>query len=196
MMNRDLVRVDFTLYGSFARTYRGTRKQTGRFWAGSWASPQMTAGFRIPFPSQKNGDWSTSFTVNDRETEIHPNTVDIRMEDSEGHVLTVRGRIHRRRRKVRHPPRIESGRGGLSSGEYSTLIVVQQDKPGVVAHITRCLSEKNVNIAYMKLYREEKGSTAYSIVESDDLLPDEAIQRIRENRYVRDVMLIQTQKEA
>ena len=42
------------------------------------------------------------------------------------------------------------------TGEYSTLIVVQQDKPGVIAHITNCLSEKNVNIAYMKLYREEE----------------------------------------
>ena len=63
-----------------------------------------------------------------------------------------------------------------------------------MAHITRCLSEKNVNIAYMKLYREEKGSTAYSIVESDDKLPSEAVEQIRENKYVTDVMLIQLQE--
>ena len=57
------------------------------------------------------------------------------------------------------------------TGEYSTAIVIHQDTPGVVAHITRCLAEENINIAFMKLFREEKGQTAYSIVESDDELP-------------------------
>jgi len=76
------------------------------------------------------------------------------------------------------------------TGEYSTLIVVQQDKPGVIAHITNCLSEMNVNIAYMKLYREEKGCTAYSIVESDGIVPQTVAGRIKENPYVHDVMLV------
>ena len=80
------------------------------------------------------------------------------------------------------------------TGEYSTLIVIQQDKPGVIAHIANCLSEKNVNIAYMKLYREEKGSIAYSIVESDGVLPEDAADQIRRNPYVHDVMLIQPQQ--
>lgn len=54
------------------------------------------------------------------------------------------------------------------TGEYSTLVVSQTDKPGVVAHITKALSEKNVNIAFMRLYREERGARAYTIVESDE----------------------------
>ena len=77
------------------------------------------------------------------------------------------------------------------SGEYSTLIVVQKDKPGVVAHITRCLSDRGINIAFMKLFREAKGETAYSIVESDDRLPEDIALEIRENKYVKDVMLVQ-----
>jgi len=81
------------------------------------------------------------------------------------------------------------------TGEYSTLIVVQQDKPGVIAHITNCLSEMNVNIAYMKLYREEKGCTAYSIVESDGILPQTAADRIKTNPYVHDVMLVLPSKK-
>ena len=77
------------------------------------------------------------------------------------------------------------------SGEYSTLIVIHYDKPGVVAHITKCLSDKNVNIAFMKLFREAKGQTAYSIVESDGSLPEDIPDHIRENPSVRDVMLVQ-----
>ena len=30
------------------------------------------------------------------------------------------------------------------TGEYSAIIVIHQDTPGVVAYITRCLSERNI----------------------------------------------------
>ena len=178
MLNGELVKADFTLYGSFARTYRGH------------GTDRALLGGIMGFSTDEIG-LSYSFTTNEKETEVHPNTVDIRMEDSIGHVLTVRGEsIGGGKVRITRIDQVEVD----FSGEYSTLIVVQQDKPGVVAHITRCLSEKNVNIAYMKLYREEKGSTAYSIVESDDKLPSEAVEQIRENKYVTDVMLIQLQE--
>lgn len=77
------------------------------------------------------------------------------------------------------------------TGEYSAIIVIHQDKPGVVAHITRCLSDRNVNIAYMRLFREAKGHTAYTIVESDDKLPVDVAERFRENGNVQDVMIVQ-----
>ena len=47
----------------------------------------------------------------------------------------------------------------------------------------------------MKLYREEKGSVAYSIVESDGILPEDAANQIRQNPYVHDVILIQSRQE-
>ena len=190
MLNGELVKADFTLYGSFARTYRG--HGTDRALLGGIMG-FSTDDRRIPdsFAIADEIGLSYSFTTNETETEVHPNTVDIRMEDNIGHVLTVRGEsIGGGKVRITRIDQVEVD----FSGEYSTLIVVQQDKPGVVAHITRCLSEKNVNIAYMKLYREEKGSTAYSIVESDDKLPSEAVEQIRENKYVTDVMLIQLQE--
>lgn len=190
MLNGELVKADFTLYGSFARTYRG--HGTDRALLGGIMG-FSTDDRRIPdsFAIADEIGLSYSFTTNEKETEVHPNTVDIRLEDSLGHVLTVRGEsIGGGKVRITRIDQVEVD----FSGEYSTLIVVQQDKPGVVAHITRCLSEKNVNIAYMKLYREEKGSTAYSIVESDDKLPSEAVEQIRENKYVTDVMLIQLQE--
>lgn len=190
MLNGELVKADFTLYGSFARTYRG--HGTDRALLGGIMG-FSTDDRRIPdsFAIADEIGLSYSFTTNEKETEVHPNTVDIRMEDNIGHVLTVRGEsIGGGKVRITRIDQVEVD----FSGEYSTLIVVQQDKPGVVAHITRCLSEKNVNIAYMKLYREEKGSTAYSIVESDDKLPSEAVEQIRENKYVTDVMLIQLQE--
>ena len=77
------------------------------------------------------------------------------------------------------------------TGEYSTLIVSQTDKPGVVAHITKILSEEGVNIAFMRLFREEKGAAAFTIVESDEKIPKEVLEKIRENPLVSDIMLVQ-----
>ena len=77
------------------------------------------------------------------------------------------------------------------TGEYSTLVVSQTDKPGVVAHITKALSEKNVNIAFMRLYREERGARAYTIVESDEKIPEDVTDKIRENPCVSNVILVQ-----
>ena len=77
------------------------------------------------------------------------------------------------------------------TGEYSTLIVHQQDKPGVVAHITQALSEQEVNIAFMRLFREDKGANAYTVVESDEPIPEEVLDNIRTNPNVDDLMLIQ-----
>ena len=45
------------------------------------------------------------------------------------------------------------------SGEYDTIVVKQYDKPGVVAFITKTLSESGVNIAFMRLYRENRGKS-------------------------------------
>ena len=57
--------------------------------------------------------------------------------------------------------------------------------------ITSCLSDRRVNIAFMRLFRESKGHTAYTIVESDGKLPEEIADTIRQNEHVLDVMVVQ-----
>ena len=68
---------------------------------------------------------------------------------------------------------------------------MQIDRPGVVAHITKALSDCGVNIAFMRLFRENKGARAYTIVESDEKIPDAVLARIRENPAVDGIMLVQ-----
>lgn len=77
------------------------------------------------------------------------------------------------------------------TGEYSTLIVQTKDTPGVVAHITQALSEQEVNIAFMRLFREDKGANAYTVVESDEPIPEAVLDKIKTNPHVSDLMLIQ-----
>lgn len=182
-----LRQVDFTLYGSFAKTYHGHGTDRALLGGILGFTPDDLC-IRDSFRIANERGLTFSFTPNEVETDLHPNTVDIRMENAAGQTMVVRG---------------ESLGGGKVrivringvevdfTGAYSTVIVVQQDKPGVVAHITKVLSDNGVNIAFMRLFREAKGHTAYTIVESDGHLPEGVDAPLRNNPNVQDVMLLE-----
>lgn len=180
-------RVTFRLYGSFAKTYQGhgtDKALLGGLLGFRSDDERIVDSFQL---AEKEG-LTFEFIPDDTETEVHPNTADIFMECGNGKTMSVRG---------------ESLGGGKAricringvevdfTGEYHAMLVVQNDRPGVLAHITHCLSESNVNIAFMRLFREEKGNTAYTFAESDDPIPDHVVPAVRLNRNVLDVMLIQ-----
>lgn len=187
MINGPLKKVTFTLYGSFAKTYKGhgtDRALLGGIMGFSTDDMRIRDSYQIA----DDIGLEYEFIPNEEETEVHPNTVDIQMTNANNQQMTIRGES------------LGGGKvrivkiNGVSvdfTGEYSAVIVMQQDKPGVVAHITSCLSERNVNIAFMRLFREKKGHTAYTIVESDGRLPEDITEKLYENPNVYDVMIVQ-----
>ena len=182
-----LTRVAFTLYGSFAKTYRGHGTDRALL-GGILGFATDDARIRDSFRLAGERGLTFSFATDETETELHPNTVDIRMENTAGRVMTVRG-VSLGGGKVKII-RINGVKVDFT-GEYSAVIVVHRDTPGVVAHITRVLSDHNVNIAFMRLFRESKGHTAYSIIESDGSLPDGISGQLMGNPNIQDVMLVQ-----
>ncbi len=187
MIGGDLQSVEFVLYGSFAKTYRGHGTDCallGGIQGFTTDDTRIRDSFRI---AEERG-LRFSFVVNEEEVDIHPNTVDIRMTNSAGRKLEVRGESlgGGKMRIVRL-----NGVAVDFSGEYSAVIVTNQDRPGVVAHLTKCLAIRDVNIAFMRVFRESKGHIAYTIVESDQHLPEELMDEVRQNKYVLDVMIIQ-----
>ena len=174
MINGPLKEVNFTLYGSFARTFKGhgtDRALLGGIMGFSTDDMRIRNSFEIA----KEKGLTFSFTPNELETDIHPNTVDIHMVNNNGQEMIVK---------------INSVQVDFS-GEYSAIIVIHQDKPGVAAYITKCLSDRNVNIAFMRLFRESKGEIAYTIVESDGRLPEDIGNTIRKNQHIHEVMIVQ-----
>ncbi|MBS6646973.1 MAG: L-serine ammonia-lyase, iron-sulfur-dependent subunit beta [Clostridiaceae bacterium] len=187
MINGPVKKADFILYGSFAKTYKGHGTDRALL-GGIMGFETDDIRIRNSFAIADERGLCYTFTTNEREKEVHPNTVDIRLENEKGDVLTVRGEsLGGGKVRITRINQVDVD----FTGEYSAVIVIHQDKPGVVAHITKCLSDCNVNIAFMKLFREDKGATAYSIVESDERLPLEVIAHIRENPNVHDTMLVQ-----
>ena len=187
MINGPLVKVEFTLYGSFAKTYKGhgtDRALLGGIMGFNTEDVRIRESFRF---AHERG-LAFSFIPNEEETEVHPNTVDIAMENAFGQKMLIRGEsLGGGKVRISRINHVEVD----FSGEYSAVIVIHQDKVGVAAHITKCLSESNVNIAFMRLFREKKGHTAYTIVESDNTLPENVSEKLRENVNVQDVMIVQ-----
>ena len=126
MMNEKIKKVNFILYGSFARTYKG--HGTDRALLGGILGYE-TDDIRIrdSFELAEKAGIDFSFSANTLETDVHTNTVDIELVGETGRRITVRG---------------ESVGGGkvrltringvkvLFTGEYHALIVVHRDHPG------------------------------------------------------------------
>ena len=183
----EIEKVSFRLYGSFAKTYRG--HGTDRALLGGllgFRSDDERIVNSLEIARERGIEYS--FLPDTEETELHPNTADILVTCKNGKTMSLRG---------------ESLGGGKAricringvevdfTGQYHAMLVIQKDRPGVLAHITHCLSESSVNIAFMRLFREEKGNIAYTFAESDDPIPEDVTAAVKLNRNVQDVMLIQ-----
>lgn len=73
------------------------------------------------------------------------------------------------------------------SAEYPTLIVNNQDRPGIVNEVTAALAHEDVNIATMHLYRNKRGSNAVMILECDGEIPRESLKRLKSLPGILDV---------
>lgn len=186
MVKNSVVEVKFVLYGSFARTYKG--HGTDRALVGGILGFE-TEDYRIKdsFQHAQEAGLQYSFEINTTKQDVHPNTVDILITDSTNAITTVTG--------------ISIGGGSVVikkingvdidlSGDYHTLVIRHKDLPGTVAYVTKILSIYDINIAFMKLYRETKETIAYSVIEADQPIRPDVIDKIEESTNVIDAFLI------
>lgn len=66
------------------------------------------------------------------------------------------------------------------TGDYPTLIVRNRDRPGAVARVAGILSDEQVNIATMQLYRDKKGGLAAMVIESDQKISSVTIHALKQ----------------
>ena len=187
MIGERITKVTFTLYGSFAKTYKGHGTDKALV-GGILGFETDDVRIRNSFDIAKENGLEFDFVCNNSDDEdIHPNTVDMEIIGESGRQLTVRGES------------LGGGKVMLTringvkvqfTGEYHALIVIQRDNPGVVAGITSVLSSWDVNIAYLRVFREEKGGLAYTIVESDEEISEKAVEVIKKNPAIQDIMLV------
>lgn len=185
-------KVEFTLYGSFAHTYRGHGTDRALL-AGIMGFGPEDLRIRDSFRIAQERGLEYRFHVDTVTTGLHPNTVGIALTGADGHTIHVTGvSVGGGSVRLRELDGVEID----LSGEYDTVVVKQYDKPGVVAYITKTLSDCGVNIAFMRLYRENRGKLAYTIVEADQPIKRETVHRIREHPDIIAARRITPREEA
>ena len=158
-----ILSVTFTLYGSFAWTYKG--HGTDRALVGG------ILGFlpdderiRDSFEIAAEQGLEYKFIENTVEKDLHPNTVDILLHCEQDTIISLRGEsIGGGNALIRRLNGIDIA----LTGAYPTIIVHHKDQKGVLAYITTVCSGIDLNIAFMKVYRKAKGDSAYAIIEVD-----------------------------
>ena len=61
----------------------------------------------------------------------------------------------------------------------TTLLVMHKDAKGMIYQITRTLAANDINIATMKLNRQEKGAMACCVIETDSDIPEQVVQELK-----------------
>lgn len=174
------VKAEITLYGSFAKTGVGHGTDKAVI-AGVLGFKSDDTRIKNSFDYAKDMGLDYSFESDDK-IGIHPNTARISLWDADDRKISIEG--------------VSIGGGRVNviavndfeasfSGENHTTIVVHQDRPGVIANVTKTLANENVNIAKMSMHRAKRGGVAALIIESDQAPTVDSIKEINENSLVQ-----------
>ena len=183
----DIKRVVFYLHGSFAKTYRGhgtDKALLGGILGFEADDERIIDSYKIA--EEKGIEYSFE------ETDLgdfHPNTVKIQVLGEEHNLQVVGSSIGGGNIKITEIDGVELE----FTGEFPTLIISHSDSPGVIARVTAVLSEQNINVAFMRVYRNNKGKDAFMVIETDNMIEPEIIKHIKDidkisNAYLVDII--------
>ena len=185
--NRPLKRVEITLSGSFAQTYKGHGTDRALL-AGIMGYHSYSAEIRDALTIAKERGIDYEFIKEDIKG-AHPNTARIHFALEDGEEGTVEGA------SVGGGNILVSRVNGMDvefTGENNTILVMHQDKPGVIAAVTQLMhfEYEDLNIATFHLTRESRGGNAIMTIEIDGQPPEALIGAIREIQFVTNAILI------
>ena len=173
LANEDIAEAEITLYGSFAETGLGHGTDKALV-AGLLGMDTDDKRLRYSLLLAEEAGIKITFHISDEERE-HPNTVKIRIIGTSGDITEVVGE------SLGGAMVLIVNLNGMSvriSGEYPTLVVMYEDRPGVISKITEILAKHNTNIAFMKVFRTAKREGACMVIETDTELCEDLISDI------------------
>lgn len=162
LMVEKVVKADIYFHGSFLATGKGhgTDKAVVAGLLGIAVDDS-----RVPFSFEIAKQEGLEFHIMGIDLgDAHPNTVKLNLTGESGKKIEIiAASIGGGQIEVCEIDGLSASFGG----NYPTIIVNHKDIPGRVTAVTSKLSESNVNIATMKLYRTVRGGDAVMIIECD-----------------------------
>ncbi len=158
------------LHGSFAATGKGHGTDRALIAGLLGMKPD---DMRIPDSFEIAAEEGMTFTIAPKEIrEAHPNTAQVIIEAEGVAPMKIQaysvggGRI-----RVCEIDGIDVN----FSGESNTLIIRNIDEPGRIKEVAVALSNAAINIATMQVFRDKRGGHAIMVVETDQIVPQEAM---------------------
>ncbi len=185
--NRPLKRVEITLSGSFAQTYKGHGTDRALL-AGIMGYHSYSPEIRDALSIANERGISYTFLKEDIKG-AHPNTARIHFTLQDGEEGTVQGASVGGGNILVHQI---NGMNVEFTGENNTILVMHQDQPGVIAAVTQLMHFEytDLNIANFHLSREARGGNAIMTIEIDGQPPEGLIGAIRKIRLVSNAILV------
>lgn len=185
----DIEEVRFLLHGSFAKTYKGHGTDRALVAGILGMEPSdlklrdslniaREIGLRVYFEEADLGD-------------SHPNTVKFIVKGKENTYELVGSSIGGGSIEVNEV----NGNSVKFTGAYPTIIISNQDVPGVISNVTTLLYDEDINIAFMKVFRNQKGKDATMVFEVDHEVTCELIDKIKTIECINRVIMINPIKD-
>ena len=180
-------KLEITLSGSFARTYRGHGTDRALL-AGIMGYHSYSEEIRDALRIAADRGIDYTFIRKDLPG-AHPNTARIEYALADGTMGSLQGASvggGNIRVDLVNDMKVEF------NGESHTLLVMHLDRPGVIAGVTNLMRWQyaDLNICNFHLSRERKGGNAIMTIEIDNRPPDSLIEDIRKLENVTNALLI------
>lgn len=171
----DVAAAEITLYGSFAETGKGHGTDKALV-AGLLGMDSDDSRLRFSCLLAREAGIDITFVYSDDEP-AHPNCAKIVITSSDGKITSVVGN--------------SVGGGNVEivsingmpvclTGEYPALVLHYADKPGIISMVSKFLAENNINVAFMRVFREGRREDACMVLETDTPVGDDIIKKLYE----------------
>lgn len=169
------------LYGSFAQTYKGHGTDVAII-GGLLDYDTFDERIKTAFTEAAQLGMTFEFIAEEEEA-AHPNTARLVIGDSQG-TMELTG--------------ISIGGGTMEvidlngfplrlSGHYPALLVVHDDRSGVIASVSNVIAAQGMNIAHMEVGRKEKGEMALMVIEVDQMIDATLLNELQALSHVTQV---------
>jgi L-serine dehydratase len=174
LFGRQPQEAQITLYGSFAKTYRGHGTDiaiVGGLLDFDTDDERMVRSLELA----EEAGIRVSFIESEERTE-HPNTARLYLKDDKGSIEVTGVSIGGGKMEI-----VELNGFELKlSGNAPALLVTHHDRYGAIAKVATVLADHRINVGYMQVSRKEKGSEALMIIETDQAVEESVQEAIKQ----------------
>lgn len=181
LLGEQPTKVEITLYGSFADTYRG--HGTDLALIGGLLDFE-TDDPRIPSAAEEAEARGVEIAfLTSKDKADHPNTVKFTISSGAKEVSMTGASIGGGNVEIVNVNQFDV----KFTAVYPTLIISHHDRPGMIAEITTLLGRNQINIGFMDLDRKGRDREAMTVIETDVPIPDDLLGELNALSMIFDI---------